>query len=260
MATFNPPRDDQGRIILNPVDSPAASGTTEDALSPHQPASFGRTAPTSPEQRPMSELLGTTPPRPSLSRRNLIGIITLAVLVIVPLTVLVMDIQTVPHPALPLTTHPTTTPTPVNLVLSRAIVAWSAPDGAVLGALERDLPYQPLARSGPEWVQIKIDSGLVWVQTADLGEPTAAALPDLATPIPTPTPIPATAVPALQAPICDASSAPHQITRDVFDERHIPIGSITAWSCVSWADAVNHAAVQEAQLRTNVQAMQRAGP
>lgn len=77
--------------------------------------------------------------------------------------------------------------------LPRAVVAYAAPDGAVLGSIEPGRAYTPTARLGDAWTRITAaGSGLVWVRAAEL--PADPALPDLATPTPPPPP-PATAAP-----------------------------------------------------------------
>ncbi len=78
--------------------------------------------------------------------------------------------------------------------LAHAAVAYAAPSGAVVGALEPGRAYAVTARSGMAWVQINVarsgeTSNLVWVATADVPEVDAVvALSDLATPAPTTTP------------------------------------------------------------------------
>jgi hypothetical protein len=102
-------------------------------------------------------------------------------------------------PAVPLPTLPpiiiVATPTmagpavaaaPPHSGLPRAVVAYDAPDGRALGAIEAGRPYTPTVRSGLEWLQIDAaGSGLVWVRVADLFDG-LASLPDIATPIPAP--------------------------------------------------------------------------
>jgi hypothetical protein len=58
-----------------------------------------------------------------------------------------------PLPAMPL---PIVAPS-AELRLLRAVVAYDAPEGKVLGAIEPGRPYQLLARSGTAWVQLAID-------------------------------------------------------------------------------------------------------
>jgi len=65
--------------------------------------------------------------------------------------------------------------------LPRASVAYAAPGGAVLGALEPGRGYRPVARYGANWVQIDAEgSGLVWIDAGAAGVPVSASLPDLA--------------------------------------------------------------------------------
>jgi hypothetical protein len=72
-----------------------------------------------------------------------------------------------------------------ELRLARAVVAYDAPEGTVLGAIEPGRPYQLLARSGAAWMQLAIEgSGTVWVRRQDLED-----VVDLATPHPTAQPI-----------------------------------------------------------------------
>lgn len=78
--------------------------------------------------------------------------------------------------------------------LPRAVVAYDAPDGSVIGALEQGRGYKVVARSGLAWVQLDVarageTGNLVWVSADDVPEvQTAAGLQDLATPAPSATP------------------------------------------------------------------------
>ncbi|HEY3232719.1 MAG TPA: hypothetical protein VGJ87_26045 [Roseiflexaceae bacterium] len=75
---------------------------------------------------------------------------------------------------------PTVTP-PAELRLLRAVVAYAAPGGTVLGAIEPGRGYALLARSGAAWVQLAIEgSGRVWVRRDDLED-----VRDIATPVST---------------------------------------------------------------------------
>jgi hypothetical protein len=68
-----------------------------------------------------------------------------------------------------------------ELRLVRAVVAYDAPEGTVLGATLPGRPYELVARSGVVWVQLVIDgSGRVWVRRQDL-----EGVEDVATPVPT---------------------------------------------------------------------------
>lgn len=65
--------------------------------------------------------------------------------------------------------------------LPRAVVAYDAPGGRVIGAVDSGRAYEIIARSGLDWMQLRIDgSGDIWIQRADLEGP------DLATPEPPP--------------------------------------------------------------------------
>ncbi|MFV9506135.1 MAG: hypothetical protein AB4911_16410 [Oscillochloridaceae bacterium umkhey_bin13] len=77
--------------------------------------------------------------------------------------------------------------------LAQAMVAYAAPDGQVLGALEPGRPYRLVARSGVDWAQLDVarpgeTSNLVWVHAAALPELRGIQVADLATHIPTPAP------------------------------------------------------------------------
>ena len=95
------------------------------------------------------------------------------------------------------------TPTPAA-ALERSVVAYAAPHGATLGAIDAGQHYTAAARYGDSWTQISTEaSGLVWVQQGDVQVQDHAALPDLK-PLPTPTFIPQpviipTALPHVQA-------------------------------------------------------------
>jgi hypothetical protein len=104
---------------------------------------------------------------------------------------------------------------PAGPTLTRAVVAFDAPDGQVLGAIEGGRRYQVRARSGLSWAQLDVEgSGAVWVRLAELDA--LAGAPDLATPVPAPPPQvrsivspPAPAVPAADAaPPADDSETP----------------------------------------------------
>lgn len=86
---------------------------------------------------------------------------------------------------------------PVN-ALQRAIVAYAAPGGVVIGPIEPGRAYTATARYGSAWVQLQVaGSGLIWTEAAIVGGD-IAALPDLTPPTAIPAPI---WQPAPQAPI-----------------------------------------------------------
>lgn len=67
-------------------------------------------------------------------------------------------------------------PTPAAVVaavlpsgLPRALVAYDAPGGNVLGAIEQGRAYRVLARYGADWLQADVTgSGAVWLRTSDV--------------------------------------------------------------------------------------------
>jgi hypothetical protein len=77
--------------------------------------------------------------------------------------------QVTPAPVILVATTVPATPIPIvapsaELRLARAVVAYDAPDGTVLGTTLPGRRYQLLARSGAAWVQLAIDgSGTVIV-------------------------------------------------------------------------------------------------
>lgn len=124
--------------------------------------------------------------------------------------------------------------------LGRALVAYAAPDGAVMGAISPDRAISLTGTFGSDWVQIHTsDSGAVWVKGSDL--PTSvldavalATLPNLAPP-PTATALP---VPTL-APVA-ATIAPISPVQRCTPDRVVAIierGVTQIASCVSLADA-----------------------
>lgn len=85
---------------------------------------------------------------------------------------------------------PTPTTSPAQPAgLPRALVAYAAPAGLPLGAIEAGREYRPLARSGADWILLDVaGSGAVWVQAGELLG-AAGSLVDLATPVPPPAPV-----------------------------------------------------------------------
>jgi hypothetical protein len=88
---------------------------------------------------------------------------------------------------------------PGGAILGQSVVAYDAPGGAVLGAVEAGRGYELAGRAGA-WVQVDVaGSGMVWLRASDLPGVDLPGLPDLATPTATPeppTPQPATPQPA----------------------------------------------------------------
>jgi hypothetical protein len=82
--------------------------------------------------------------------------------------------QPTPAPVILVATSVPATPIPIvtssaELRLLRAVVAYDAPAGKVLGATLPGRPYQLVARSGVAWLQLAVDgSGTVWVRRDEL--------------------------------------------------------------------------------------------
>ena len=147
------------------------------------------------------------------------------------------------------TSAPTVAPT-AAVLLDRAIVAYAAPGGDILGAVDAGRAYTAIGRYGTSWAQLDIgERAPVWVRLGDLPGLTVAGLPDLA---PKPTAIPAPVivpvVPAGVPPVaCTETSATYRATQRV-EKNGILVGEVAAWSCVSQADADQELARRAAEL------------
>ncbi|NTU83686.1 MAG: hypothetical protein HGA45_30660 [Chloroflexales bacterium] len=99
-----------------------------------------------------------------------------------PVVLLATPTLDVPHRAQPAAT------------LARAVIAYDAPGGAPLGALEPGRAYAVVARNSLDWAQLDVaqpgaPANLVWVAADAVPELQAAAgVADLATPAPTAAP------------------------------------------------------------------------
>lgn len=109
-------------------------------------------------------------------------------------------------------------PVTSSLMLSRSILAYDAPDGRILGPIDKNSSYMLLSHQGTNWVELRVHgiggtdgAGAAWVRTEDmLGLANVANVPAPATPAP-PVPVqpkqaPMTQ-PAHQAPVVMASNA-----------------------------------------------------
>jgi hypothetical protein len=86
--------------------------------------------------------------------------------------------------SVPATLLPLVAPS-AELRLMRSVVAYDAPDGKVLGAIEPGRRYELLARSGAAWALLAFEgSGRVWVRRDEL-----EGVVDVATPLPIEQPI-----------------------------------------------------------------------
>jgi hypothetical protein len=188
MASFQPIRDAAGGIVgLRPRDD--NEPTVFGALLAETMAAVGAAEP-SPEGE-------TRAPR-SMSIRQLAA--TGAILLLTALVMgALMGQPAAKAPAFLPTTAPLATAVPAvvqarapmslpTVAPVREIVAWAAPDGAVLGPVSAG--SRPLARYGDAWVQVAHEGGAVWVRASDLPLDASQlpALPDLR---PAPTALPA---------------------------------------------------------------------
>ncbi|WP_165360851.1 hypothetical protein [Candidatus Chloroploca sp. Khr17] len=219
---YVPPRGADGRIIVGPLfgDSDAPPPEADAPVAPDAPpsahappaapaASRRQDAPTPfgmlrPEAGPLS-------PGPRRSARLVLAVALACLLLGGGLW------ATWPRPepvALPDATNPAppTAATAARPVLPRAVVAFAAPDGVAVGALEPGRPYTTLTTQDG-WLRIAADgSGTVWIRAWELtgsgpptATPTATALPT-ATPRPAPPPPAAPVAPALTCvPVIDGN-------------------------------------------------------
>jgi hypothetical protein len=206
-----PLRNAQGQIVdVADPDAVPADAAPESATEPGgaraNSARSGR--PIAPDaQRSMADVLGHRTDDPAPVEVNWPIVIVSIVLIIAGAVVFVlMNQQTLatlavapptpiplvsPSPTVaPATVTATSVPAPYRL--PRAVVAYAAPDGSVVGALEPQRSFAIHARSGAEWLQVAVaDAGLVWVRQADVASAdiaaAVAALPDMATATPAPT-------------------------------------------------------------------------
>lgn len=174
-------------------------------------------------------------------------------------------VATQPTPPLPIIIYATApaivvpTPAPIQVsaqlpnTFARAVVAYDAPDGAALGAIEQGRAYQVLARFGAEWLQADVvGSGVVWlrqadvfdlpVDLADLQPPPAPAVVYVAAPqVPAEQPPAApelaapTPAPEQQYAVTSAPAAPPQQTV-ILDRQQWAMDAQQAWAQQQWRD------------------------
>ncbi|MBP1467999.1 hypothetical protein EYB53_019940 [Candidatus Chloroploca sp. M-50] len=212
---YVPPRGADGRIIVGPLfgdgDPPppadAAAPTSDPPPSAHAPPAARAPAPARHADAPtpfgMLRPGATTAPAGPRRHARLILAVALACLL---LGGGLWATWPRPHPAAPpVATNPAPPPaaTTARHVLPRAVVAFAAPEGVAVGALEPGRPYTTLATQDG-WLRIAADgSGTVWIRAWELtgsGPPTATPT---ATPLPTATPRPAPPPPPA-APVAPA--------------------------------------------------------
>jgi peptidoglycan/xylan/chitin deacetylase (PgdA/CDA1 family) len=130
----------------------------------------------------------STAVRQPATRRLLTHPWFLAVVIVPVVLLFVMFVNMVRAPAtannMPATPVPTEPTIPTIPMLAHAVVAWYGPGGEVFGAVETGTTYRPVARYGDAWVQVDfVDTGLLWVRSADVPEVDLSSIPDLRPPV-----------------------------------------------------------------------------
>lgn len=185
------PRGPDGKIIVDLIDTaPLNPDPPAESAAPAAPAAPPPAAPAAPRRdtpTPFGELLRPAQvERQPHPHREAVTLAVAGLLIVAILSLAAWALWPRPAPALKPTpaaapTVPVDAPAPaVALSLERAVVAFDAPGGAALGALEPGRAYT-LAQERGDWRQLAMaGSGLVWVRAWELD----------GTPPPTPTRIP----------------------------------------------------------------------
>lgn len=152
------------------------------------------------------------------------------------------------------TAQPQTMPTPAAQVaavlpntLSRAVVAYDAPDGTALGAIEQGRAYAVLARYGADWLQADVTgSGVVWLKAdqvldlpfglADLQPPPMPAVVFVSAPAALAAPPEAAPTPAPSYAVTSAPAAPISERQQNIQGRLVDPNVAQAWAAQQWRD------------------------
>jgi len=216
-SSYVPPRGLDGRIVLGPLLDPSA--LRDEAPAPPAPAP-SPAAPTPIHGTPRRTGAMPTPfgqprggastPTPRTPRQQWVlrGAYALAALLCAAAGwAWFAASSAAPAPAVQPTAAPsaaTVAPPAATTVLGRAVVAYDAPDGAPVGALDAGRPYTVAEELG-SWRQLDVaGSGLVWVRAWEMdgiAPPTPTPLPT-AIPVPTAAPAPVRVVPVGPAVTC----------------------------------------------------------
>lgn len=128
--------------------------------------------------------------------------------------------------------------------LRRATVAYDAPEGNVLGAIEQGRAYSVLARYGADWLQADVTgSGVVWLRSADVLDLPA----DLADLQPPPAPVvierpiyvsaPVEAVPTPAPAEYQIATQPQLTERQRNIQQHLVDPAVAqSWAAQQWKD------------------------
>jgi len=216
-SSYVPPRGLDGRIVLGPLLDPAAlrdeAPATPVASSPAAPTLRAGTprrtgAMPTPFGQPRG---GASTPTPRTQRQQWVlrGAYALAALLCAAAVwawFAASSAAPAPTaaPSAPSAPSAATVAPPAATVLGRAVVAYDAPDGAPVGALDAGRSYTVAQELG-SWRQLDVaGSGLVWVRAWEMdgiAPPTPAPLPT-AIPVPTAAPAPVRVVPVGPAVTC----------------------------------------------------------
>lgn len=200
MSSGPMPRDAHGRIIVGPLFGPAVLDD-QVPVEPEAPRPVAAVPATTATRRPgetptpFGQQRGVSPAAPApVQPKHRWAAYGLAALLCAAAAWAFFASAT---PAASPTAAPTAAataapaPTAAALTLARAVVAYDAPDGAPVGALEPGRPYT-VAQVRDGWRQLDAQgAGLVWVRAWEMD----GASPPTATPLPTAIPVP-TAIPA----------------------------------------------------------------
>lgn len=238
-------------------------------------------APRSPEPRSLADLLPTPSAIQSDARRNqkrpptkaeTASMIALGLLLLALMAYLWSSGDAAPASAPPVpasiparaqqsgdsVTLPSPIPAVVPAAVGRLLIAFAAPDGEILGAIESTRPVTPTAHYGDDWIQADVQgSGLVWLRAADSPElqitgpdlsprraapipasapPRAPAAP-AATPPPPPPPCAEAGVPGKMVQVCDyvsLSDLESRAKQQWMEQYGGSIGTVTTPSPQAW--------------------------
>jgi hypothetical protein len=209
MGSFTPVRDTGGRIVdfidsqgrLRIGDTPLVEPALAPTVEPDESTTPRRRGITMDQRRPLAELLGgqggqpAAPGKPTVpTRRTWLAWGAGALLAVLVAWAIAAQGTPAPAPTATPTAAPTAAATaPAAAVvptsrpmLPRAIAAFDAPDGTVVGALDAGRCYT-LEDKRDGWRQLNVcGSGLVWVRAWEMD----GSGPPTATPEPTPIPLP----------------------------------------------------------------------
>lgn len=159
-----------------------------------------------------------TPAKRPMTKAEIVSLLIVALIAVGVLYWLWRSASEIPAPAPPrpagaVQSSEELAPTPVShspspIPAGRLLIAFAAPDGQPLGAIESTRAITPTAHYGSAWIQADVQgSGLVWLRAADSPD-LAIVGPDLA---PRPTARPPLATATSDPPPCAQAGVPGQM-------------------------------------------------